>query len=92
MTTENWVSEGTVTYTARIGFGVELCDPRTGVIHTGSWSQMRRGTRGRWPKKAGFITACGQQLESNDHHCDHDFVECEDCKAKTSAVIEPSGA
>ena len=71
-------------FTMRIALGVVMCDPRTNTLHTGSWSQSRHGTRGRFPKKATFNTDCGQQLEVVFHTCDHNFTECVNCKTKNS--------
>ncbi len=67
-------------FTVRLGFGSTICDPIANRIHTGSWSKWRHGTRGRFPKKMEFHTDCGKSLQAISHECNHEFVECEECR------------
>ena len=68
----------------RVVIGAELHDPSTGISHTGTSFNERRGTRGPFKKAGTFIKDCGgPQHKVVPCTCDHgELSECPDCKGK----------
>ena len=72
------------TETMLLGLNFTMCDPTTQLKHTGLFSKVRHGTRGRFPTMGKFLTDCGKDLKVQPHKCDHSFELCKECESKHS--------